>query len=255
MNAEVIPAPKGGSWNESKVRSILRKEVYVGTLIYNKTRSKLKTKKRANPKDKWIRTPEAFEPIVSGEIFDQAQAILRGRHDVYTVEHMLDRLRLILDTHGFIRASLIRSDADAPSPSTYVKRFASLDAACQRLFAGSLDVARQQVVDRLRGVVAEVDSFADFLVVNRRFTVMVKPVIPLQYGYTEYWFMQPDPREVIDITLCVPLSTDSSPSILGYLAMPRLLTGKRPFRLFSTSESPIDMYGHDGLELIRQLTL
>ena len=36
--------------------------------------------------------------------------------------------------HGFLRASLLRSDDEAPSPSTYASRFASLDAAYQQVF-------------------------------------------------------------------------------------------------------------------------
>jgi hypothetical protein len=45
----------------------------------------------------------------------------------------------------------------------------------------------------------------------------------MPYGLANYWFFRPDRREVIDITLGVPLSEDKQPRILGYLALPRLL--------------------------------
>ena len=106
----------------------------------------------------------------------------------------------------------------------------------------------------MRQITPQVESYEDFLVINRRFTVLVRPTMPMQHGYTEYWFLQPDSRDVVDITLGVPVSGSEPHQILGYLALPRLLVGARPFRLFSSSESRLDMYGHDGLELIRQLT-
>ncbi len=56
LNRDGIASPKGGTWDRSKIRRILMNEVYVGTLVYNKTTQKLKTPRRSNPKDKWIRT-------------------------------------------------------------------------------------------------------------------------------------------------------------------------------------------------------
>ena len=126
---------------------------------------------------------------------------------------------------------------------------------CQQVFRGVLDQAKAQVEDRLRAIVDHVEAFEDFLVINRRFTVLVRPAMPMQYGYSEYWFLQPDSRQVVDITLSVPVSSDEPHAILGYLALPRLLAGDKSFRLFGSSESQLDMYGHNGLEIIKQLTL
>lgn len=254
LNHDGIAAPGGGEWNASKVRHVLTNEVYTGTLVYNRTTQKLKTPSRANPPDKWVTTPGAFEPVVDPEVFERAQEILRDRQLRYTRGHMLDRLRHIFDQHGIVRSSLIRADADAPSPATFAKRFSSLDMACQKVFQQVLHGARLEVEARLREIAEEVEAYEDFLVINRRFTVLVRPTMPMQHGYAEYWFLQPDSREVVDITLGVPVSGSEPHPILGYLALPRLLVGPRSFRLFSSSESRLDMYGHDGLELIRQLT-
>jgi hypothetical protein len=51
----------------------------------------------------------------------------------------------------------------------------------------------------------------------------------------------------------VPVSGPDGPTILGYLALPRLLVRDRAIRLFGTSETCLDMYGHTGLELIFEL--
>ncbi len=50
----------------------IRHKTYLGTLVYNKTSEKHKTRRIHNATDKWVRTPEAFEGIVSRELFDRA---------------------------------------------------------------------------------------------------------------------------------------------------------------------------------------
>jgi len=54
------PTPGGRTWDRTKVRRILLNELYVGTLVYNRTTQKLKTPTRHNPKTEWIRTAGAF---------------------------------------------------------------------------------------------------------------------------------------------------------------------------------------------------
>ena len=77
--------------------------------------------------------------------------------------------------------------------------------------------------------------------------------MPVPYGYGQYWYFRPDLREVVDITLGVPVSSSEGPEILGYVALPRLVVPDRGFRVFGSSEIPLEMYGHTGLEFIFQL--
>jgi hypothetical protein len=60
-------------------------------------------------------------------------------------------------------------------------------------------------------------------------------------------------RSVVDITLGVPVTDPQGPQILGYLVLPRLLVENRGVRLFGTSQPRIDLYGHQGLDVIFQL--
>src|SRR2546430_2414194 len=53
LNHQGITSPGGGAWDGAKVRRILVNELYVGTLVYNKTTQKLKTPTRHNPKGEW----------------------------------------------------------------------------------------------------------------------------------------------------------------------------------------------------------
>jgi hypothetical protein len=253
LNRDGITSPGGGSWDGMKVRRILLNELYVGTLVYNKTTQKLKTPTRHNPKGEWIRTPSAFDPVIERSMFDNAQRILALATLRYTSEFMLEQLTRLFEEHEFLRPSIVQADEAAPSPATYAARFRSLDAAYQQTFDSVLSHVRAEVESLVRGLVHEVESYDDFLVINRKFTVLIQPSVPMPYGYNQYWYFRPDMRGAVDLTLCVPVSGPDGPQILGYLALPRLLVRNRGIRLFGSSESRLDMYGHQGLEMIFEL--
>jgi len=253
LNRDGVVSPGGGGWDRSKVRRILLNELYVGTLVYNRTTQKLKTPTRHNPKEEWVRSPGALDPIVEQDEFDKAQRILTQAVLRYTPEFMLEQLKRVLKEHEFMRPALLRADTLAPSPSTYAKRFTSLDAAYQQVFRHALQQVKQEVESQLRSLVPQVESYDDFLVLNGRFTVLIQPSVPVPHGYTHYWYFRPDVRGVVDITLGVPVSGPRGPEILGYLALPRLLVEDRGIRLFGSSEARLDLYGHRGLDMIFQL--
>ena len=248
-----IPSPGGINWDAAIVRDILRDERYAGTMVYNRTIQKLKTSSRANPKEKWIRTPESFERIIELGVFARAQEAFAERARFYTPAYMLEKLEAVFDSHGVVRSSLVRAAPDMPSPATYLKHFGSMDAAFQQLFDEVRTKAGVQVSERIEALVNQVLVHEDFLVIDDKLTVLVQPSVPMPYGLAAYWFFRPDQREVIDITLGVPLSEGAQPRILGYLALPRLLVHNRWIRLFSTSHSRLEMCGHNGLAIIEQL--
>jgi hypothetical protein len=168
-------------------------------------------------------------------------------------DSMLAQLQRLIDEHGILRPSLVTFDKSAPSPTTYAKHFLSLDAAYQQLFRLPLNDIRTQVESRLRDAITDVEQYDDFLVLNRRITVLIQPSVPVSYGYDQYWYFRPDRRGVVDITLGVPVSGPRGPQILGYLALPRLRVRNRGIRVFGSSEARLDLYGHTGLEVIFQL--
>jgi DNA invertase Pin-like site-specific DNA recombinase len=253
LNRDGVVSPGGGRWDRSKIRRILLNELYVGTLVYNRTTQKLKTPTRHNPKSEWVRTPGAFEPLVERPVFDEAQRLVTQAALRYTPEYMLEQLRRVLDEHELVRPGLLRADPVAPAAATYAKHFASLDSAYQQVFRHALQQVKQEVEAQLRGLVQGVESYDDFLVVNGRFTVLIQPSVPVPHGYTQYWYFRPDTRAVVDITLGVPVSGPRGPEILGYLALPRLLVEDRGIRLFGSSETRLELYGHRGLDVIFQL--
>lgn len=253
LNHDGSRTARGCAWNASKVRGILTNVMYAGTLVYNKTTRKLKTRTRKNPVDLWVKTAGAFVGLVDPPLFDRAQAILAQAAQRYSPAVMLQHLERLYREHGFLRASILRADSEAPSPSTYAGHFASLDAAYQQVFRSTVHEVRAEVETRLRREVEAVESHEDFLVVNRKFTVLVQPSVPMPHGYSQYWYFRPDGRGTVDITLGVPVSGPKGPTILGYLALPRLLVRDRAIRLFGMQRARLDMYGHTGLETILEL--
>jgi len=253
LNQVGLRSARGGPWNAGKVRRILTNQIYAGTMVYNKTTQKLMTPTRRNPRKDWIITPGAFAPLVEQSIFDRTQAILAQAAQRYSPEMMLGHLERLHGEHGFLRASLLSADDEAPSASTYATHFGSLDAAYQQVFRTAVHDVRSEVESLLRGLVEEIEAYEDFLVVNGKFTVLIQPSVPVPHGYNQYWYFRPDMRGIVDITLGVPVSGPDGPKILGYLALPRLLVRDHGIRLFGSSETRLDMYGHAGLEVIFQL--
>jgi len=253
LNAKGTPSPGGVQWKASSVRHILTNEQYAGAVVYNRTTQRLKTKRRTNPRDQWIITPEAYDPIVSGELFDGAQAIFDGRNRRYTREQMLLNLKALYDKYSIVTSRLIQFDPECPAPGTYAARFGGISGAFQAMFTDVLQRVRNEVFQAISADARLVDEYEDFIVINQNFTVLIQPSVPIPDGYGAFWAFRPDHRPAVDITLGVPLSDGGKREILGYLALPRLMVRERWVRLSGSSEARIELQGHSGLDLIRDL--
>lgn len=252
LNADNILSPGGGRWGAGGVLGRLRNETYIGTLIYNRTSQKLKTPSHLNPPEDWIRTPEAFEGIVSLEQFTRAQEILEERRKKYDPTRMLGQLNALYKQYGVFRSSLLRLHEDLPSAGTYAHHFGSWDESFQQLHCEPRDRARKLVHDQICQQVPEVLAYADFLVLDQKLAVSIQPAVPIPYGYSAYWPIRPDSRQVIDITLGVLLSDPGEFEILGYVALPRLLAGPNTLR-FSTTSTRTELFGRCDLDFLQKL--
>lgn len=101
----------GCRWSDYVVKRILTHPKYKGTLVYNRTTEKLGSKTRRIPQSQWVVVEKAFEPIVSPEVFDAAQEVLRQKSWHRSNEEILETLKSILRTHGHISRSLLKQYA------------------------------------------------------------------------------------------------------------------------------------------------
>ncbi len=90
LRALGVPTPSGkGFWGKSTVHKILRNPAYIGkTYAFTQSRIEAKRHNKASrknkathvvfkPADQWVEIPDATPPIISEELFNQAQIKLR----------------------------------------------------------------------------------------------------------------------------------------------------------------------------------
>lgn len=72
---------KTNVWSYQTIHQIINNETYIGTIVQNKasTPTYKDKKKKANPKDQWVKVPNMHEPIISEEIFHLAQEIQKQK--------------------------------------------------------------------------------------------------------------------------------------------------------------------------------
>lgn len=104
LNEEGVLSATGHQWNSSMIKRVLSNETYTGTLIWNKTSSRLKAKQSTNPRDMWVRNETAFEAVVSRDMFNKAQERLywsspyRWRYGIHKIQRTEKSLHQYVDT-------------------------------------------------------------------------------------------------------------------------------------------------------------
>ena len=77
LNEEAIPSARGGTWDPSSIRSILKNEVYLGWGVLGKRRYFLGPEDRVSvakpPRSEWIVNEKAHEPIIERRVWDAVQ--------------------------------------------------------------------------------------------------------------------------------------------------------------------------------------
>jgi site-specific DNA recombinase len=91
LNEHGIPRPSGSLWNRKMINDIIKNEVYIGNIVFNKTRvqrirdyeseeqGKKKVQRIDNSPDEWVVAENTHPPLVDKETFREAQKIRGGR--------------------------------------------------------------------------------------------------------------------------------------------------------------------------------
>lgn len=126
LNQRDIRTNRGGPWRQNSISALLRNESYIGTLIYNRDTEKLGARRTHNPKELWVRTEGAIEPIIERDQFALASRALAERRVCISEEEMLIRLRKLLMKKGRLSAPIIDSPPGLPSLTAYLVHFGTL---------------------------------------------------------------------------------------------------------------------------------
>jgi recombinase len=134
LNGKGILNELGRPWRMLAIRRLLTDEKYVGSYVYNRKSGKLKSKRRPNPPDLWVRCDNAFEAIIDPAMFQAAGKIIerRPRRTIRawkSGQEMLSRLESLLREKGHLSAVMIDNADNLPRNATYIARFGSLRRA------------------------------------------------------------------------------------------------------------------------------
>jgi DNA invertase Pin-like site-specific DNA recombinase len=87
LNREGIPGPRGGSWDTSTVREILKNPIYRGARVYGRNQ-KIRTEKgtrskRAKPPESWTTKENAHPAIIPPDLWERVQRKLQRTAEAY----------------------------------------------------------------------------------------------------------------------------------------------------------------------------
>jgi hypothetical protein len=158
LNNEGIKNQHGRPWSDHNVKSVLTNEKYAGTLVFNRSTQRLKSSRRPNDPEKWVRVENAFEGIVSREMFFRTREIRQRRGKHWTDDEMLDGLRGILVEHGRVTPELINGSG-LPAAKSYAFRFRGLVAAYEAAGVSGPSLSRATITRfRLRCITKDVSA-------------------------------------------------------------------------------------------------
>jgi DNA invertase Pin-like site-specific DNA recombinase len=133
LNSRKCLTHLGRPWSRNGIVDILTNEKYIGRNVWNRASSKLKSKRVANNREIWVRSDNAFTPIVDVDLFEAAQRIFALRKQRRTDEYLLEHLNTVLRERGYLSAKTI-SESDGPiSGLGYKQRFGGLLEAYKRV--------------------------------------------------------------------------------------------------------------------------
>jgi DNA invertase Pin-like site-specific DNA recombinase len=162
LNSGATFYPPNSPWYHEKVLRILKHPKYCGSHVLGQRSQILQGPSLAMPKNTWCVVPNAFEPIVSPKVFQDAQQILCCRTLFRTDEQILDSLRALWAREGRLSQKLIMEARDVPSLQAYRVRFGSLRGAYQLIgYSGrnsslTFTETRQRMVAIKKSLVQEI---------------------------------------------------------------------------------------------------
>ncbi|QSN60457.1 recombinase family protein [Caballeronia sp. M1242] len=258
-------------WSRATVHEVLTNEKYIGNNIYNRVSFKLRKLRVTNPPDMWIRRDAAFKPVLPADVFYIAQGIMRARAHRYSDEELLDRLRHLYRTRGFLSGFIIDETEGMPSSSVYSYRFGSLVRAYHAVgFTPDRDYQYVEINRLLRRIHPEIvndterliakvggetlrDPATDVLRVNREFTVSIVLARCQHVGFTRRrWKVRFDASLLPDITVAVRMK-DGNESAHDYYLLPRLDFGQRDIQLAERNSVELETYRFDTLDYLYRM--
>lgn len=268
LNGMGIRTDLDRGWTRATVSEVLTNEKYIGNNVYNRISFKLKKTRVINTPDMWIRKEGAFEAIVPAELFFTAQGIMRARFHRYTDTELLNRLRDLYQSRGFLSGLIINETEGMPSTSAYAHRFGSLIRAYQMVgFRPDRDYSYLEINRYLRDMYPEVVRQAEYRIEELGGTTVRDPATGILTINDEFsisivlarchtseaggrrWKVRFDTSLCPDITVAVRLDY-ANQAALDYYLLPRLDFGRERICLAESNAFELDSYRFDTLDYL-----
>lgn len=266
LNNRGILNERGQPWLSGSLKGLLINEAYIGNAVWNKSRSKLKSRAVPNPENEWIRIEGAYQPIIKKATFQAAQDRIDARPRRLSSEEMISRLKRLYEREGHLTADLVQAAKDMPDPATYVKRFGTIYRAyalagfTPKKIAYFREARRQlrhrcawlfrEIVDGFERAGAEVERNieTDTLTINGEFAVaIVLARCGKVWNGVQTWRVPAPLGPTPDILLIVRLAWAQETPV-DYYAVPHDGLSALPYRLTIRSAYPVECYRLPSLQ-------
>lgn len=246
LNRRGIPR-NGKLWFPTNVQKILTNPKYAGWNVWNRSSEYLQQKRVPNAPQAWIMTPGAFRPIVTQQIYDQAQACRPTRADqLWSDDEMLKRVRRLLKRKGRLSERLLRSARGMPSTTTLHSHFGTYLQLYERvgyhpstedIFKGEQSVRSMNLRRKLVCNIQELfpgkvtathlpNRTRSVLLIDGTFMVAILLCRTKARYSKPYWRLEPNPAERNFITLICTMNS-SHDQVLQYFLLPTMETFRR----------------------------
>ena len=269
LNVQGWKTDFGRPWSRGTVREVLTNEKYLGHNIYNRSSGKLKSKRRPNPIEEWVRKENAFAQVVDQEHFDRVQTILRERDKKFSNDELLEHLRNLYRLKGVLSALIIDESEEMPPSSLYAHRFGGLLRAYELIgYVPERDYRyvevnrwlrqmHREIVDEIiatlerlgnRKIPVHADTGLLEINHNLQASLVISRCFILPSGALR-WKIRFDAALRPDITIAVRLD-QSNKNIYDYYILPSIEFGKECLKLSEENIDLLDSFRFDTLDFL-----
>lgn len=271
LNRRGVVTDRGRLWTRGSVHQILTNEKYIGNNVWNRVSFKLKKNRVVNTPDEWVRADGVFDVLVEPEWFFTVRGIIQERNRRFSNDEMLERLRSVFDTHGYLSGALIDDADGVPSSASFRYRFGSLVAAYRLVgYSPDRDFEYIEINKRLRalhpsllgdvvqdletvGATIDQDPSTRLLTINGLYTAaMYLSRCNQPSQRSQRWLVRFGQEPVADITIVVRMDpSNDMPS--DYYLIPSLDIEWSKLALSEHNGARIDTYRFDTLGFFREM--
>jgi len=266
LNADGLRTDLDRPWTRATVHQVLTNEKYIGNNVFNKVSFKLKQRRVVNPREMWIRAEGAYPAIVDEALFLRAREIVDARSRHLSDQDLLNALRALLASKGFLSGLIIDEHEDTPSSSAFRSRFGSLLRAYEMVgYQPDRDYRYIEINRKLREahpqIVADViagienaggsavqDPRTELLTVNGEFTVsLVLSRCFETAGGSLRWRIRLDTGLLPDLTIAIRMD-ELNAAPRDYYVLPSIDMTADRLRLAEQNGLSLDAYRFDTLD-------